>query len=504
MNNSVEKELPSEIIQREYEMNPSFILKKIRENDKSDLVPFSTCKNQNKNIISNENSKEEEINSLEFLQLKETTFQGNINKFINYNNNRIEFEQNHHKKEKDFQNILKVELSNSNNSMISTKTYNENYMNNNTPSNIINKHNFLYLQQNGEDIENADNINNKLFTYNTFNLQSSSNNNLKNHNLDIFTQNNREEKELSIIFDVNKVIDKLKNYWGSIFLQKILLTLDNNELTLLLFNILPQINIIMCSEYGNYFFQKLIKRLNLNQRILIYQRIEPYFVNIAKNKSGTHSIQSIIDEIKAPIEQSVFDNILNKNLLFLFNDKNAYHIIMKIILEKPEDKRNYVNLTLIENIGKIGINPYGAYCVNKFIYYNTDINLRNLLLKYISYNIKEFVFHKCSCSILLLLFKYYNINSCKFILHEIENNLKVLIRNHVALSFICKILLFLKNNHINILNSFISNICKNDNLLKSLLSNNNGRKLLNKIFEYSNDANKNFIVEKIKGIKDAK
>ena len=352
MNNSVEKELPSEIIQREYEMNPSFILKKIRENDKSDLVPLSTCKNQNKNIISNENSKEEEINSLEFLQSKETTFQGNINKFINYNNNRIEFEQNHHKKEKDFQNILKVELSNSNNSMISTKTYNENYMNNNTPINIINKYNFLYLQKNGEDIENADNINNKLFTYNTFNLQSSSNNNLKNHNLDIFTQNNRE-KELSIIFDVNEVIDKLKNYWGSIFLQKILLTLDNNELTLLLFNILPQINIIMCSEYGNYFFQKLIKRLNLNQRILIYQKIEPYFVNIAKNKSGTHSIQSIIDEIKAPIEQSVFDNILNKNLLFLFNDKNAYHIIMKIILEKPEDKRNVVNIFLVTNIDKI-------------------------------------------------------------------------------------------------------------------------------------------------------
>ena len=506
MNNSEEKELPSEVIQKEYEMNPSYILKKIRENDKSDLVPLSACKNHNNNIIDNENSKEEEeINSLKFLKLKETTLQNNIDKFINNNNNidKIVFEQND-KKEKDFNNILKVELANSNNFMINTKTYNEDYMNNNTPINIINKPNFLYLQKNLEDIENTDKINNKVFSFNTFNNKSSSINNLRNNNLDIFIQNNKEEKSLSIIFDANKVLEKLKNYWGSIFLQKVLLTLDNKELSILLFNILPQINIIMCSEYGNYFFQKLIKRLNVNQRLLIYKRIEPYFVNIAKNKSGTHSIQSIIDEIKAPVEQLVFDNLINKNLLFLFNDKNAYHIIMKIIIEKPEDKRNNINLTLIENIGKIGVNPYGAYCVNKFIFFNTDINLRNLLLKYISYNIKEFFFHKCSCSILLLLFKYYNINSCEFIFHEIENNLKDLIRFQVSFSFLCKILLFLKNNHINILNSLISNICKSDNLLKSLLSNNNGDKLLNKLIEYSNDTNRNYIIEKIKGIKDIK
>ena len=146
----------------------------------------------------------------------------------------------------------------------------------------------------------------------------------------------------------SNILNSLKNYWGSINLQLILSNMNNNEISSLLINILPYINQLMCLKYGNYFFQKLLKKLNTQQRIKIYQVIEPHFLNIAMKKSGTHSIQSLIDEIQTPIEQIALDNLLNKNMLLLFSDKNAYHIIMKIIIEKPENKRNNINLFIIK------------------------------------------------------------------------------------------------------------------------------------------------------------
>ena len=40
---------------------------------------------------------------------------------------------------------------------------------------------------------------------------------------------------------------------------------------------------------------------------------------------------------------------------------------MKLILEKTENQRNNINLFLVSNIEKIAIDPYGSYCVSKFI-----------------------------------------------------------------------------------------------------------------------------------------
>lgn len=123
--------------------------------------------------------------------------------------------------------------------------------------------------------------------------------------------------------------------------------MNDNEISYLLLNILPLINDIKCLEYGNFFFQKLIKRLNIKQRIQIYQIIEPNFSSIASNKSGTHSIQSLIDEIRTLFEQYELDKLLNNNMQILFKDKNAYYIIMKIIIERPENKRNNINIYII-------------------------------------------------------------------------------------------------------------------------------------------------------------
>ena len=120
---------------------------------------------------------------------------------------------------------------------------------------------------------------------------------------------------------------------GSILIQEFLNSLNDFELNKLFTNLTPYISSIMCLEYGNYFIQKLIKKLSIQQRLKIYELIEPNFIEIAINKSGTHSIQSLIDCIQSPLEYNYLDKLLSKNRLLFFLDENAYHIIMKIILE---------------------------------------------------------------------------------------------------------------------------------------------------------------------------
>ena len=54
---------------------------------------------------------------------------------------------------------------------------------------------------------------------------------------------------------------------------------------------------------------------------------------------------------------------------------------MKIILDKPENQRNNINLFLISNVEKIIVNSYGAYCVSKFVINNSNLNLSSYFLR---------------------------------------------------------------------------------------------------------------------------
>ena len=343
--------------------------------------------------------------------------------------------------------------------------------------------------QNNNDINiNFPKKDNNLF-YKTLNINNCPSKHLKNVD------------KMKIITNIEIILALLSNFKGSIFLQDILTNIDNKEIAILLSTIYPQISKIMCLEYGNYFIQKLIKKLNVQQRLNIYQLIENDFLNIAIDKSGTHAIQCLIDYIQYPSEQMYLDKLLNKNMLLLFNNENSYHIIMKIILEKPENQRNNINFFFVTNVEKIVINPYGAYCGSKFLINNINLNLRVILIKNIQNSIKILIFNKNSCSFLILAIKIFGINNFEFLIQEIQNNLSFLSLHPISNSFVCKIFYFLKNSENSRISSIIWNIFRNENLIKALCSHKNGNKLLKQLMEYSNNTQKKYIKAKLSFIK---
>ena len=490
MNNGIEKELPSQKVQKEYESNPSYILERIRKENmiKVSNIPLTLEKDNinNLNILDNKLVSKETIHNSNFEDSK-TKLNKNIIEIDRYKKYYEYIEDSNNNKIINNNNTLKKDNEIKNNNIEKDKSIGHYKTKNNVEISPIEIY-YINNQINTNFSFPLNNFNNS-FLFNNTNMQTNIFNGTSNFLIKYNTNN------------IKYILSNLKNYWGSINLQNIIYNMNDNEISSLLLIILPYINVIMCLEYGNYFFQKLLKRLNSQQKIKILQVIEPSFPNIATNKSGTHSIQSLIDGIKTPIEQFIMDNLLNKNMLLLFNDKNAYHIIMKIIIEKPENQRNNINFFIINNIKDIIINPYGSYCVNKFIVNNIDIYLRELLLKNIYNNIQYFFFHKCSCSILLLLLKYYNNKSCNFIFEEVKKNIIYLIINPVSFKFVKKILFYLKNKDINTLTSFIWDIYKNDDSIKSLYKSNNGFEFINQMINFSNSEQKTYIKEKLNKIK---
>jgi hypothetical protein len=197
------------------------------------------------------------------------------------------------------------------------------------------------------------------------------------------------------------------------------------------------------------------------------------------------------------LEDIYLNNLLNKNMLYLINNENGYHIIMKIIIEKPENERYNINIFLVSNVEKIIFNSYGAYCVIKFITHNSDLNLRLLLIKNIKNNFANLILNKISCSALMSAIKHFGINDFQFIVQEIRFNLPFFYLNSNSASFVSKVLSYLKRTENYKLTSILWDIYRDDNHLNAICSSPCANKILKKLKEYSNFTQKNYLKTKI-------
>ena len=530
-----QKSLPSEKLQKEFEDNPLKILENIRNEKEEQLdEPIASKNDINSNSNSNESSLPNETNISFKKEKNENNFAGNIdfktkknflknvnkkmsnkdgNSNVNFNVNNLNIIDSNYNKTNCENNFINYN-SNSNNNINSdsnnisvnnlflfnfnTINHNTDYVNNNSIKNYECKNNTC-LRKNSEEANSTssqsnddDNKNNSNNSNNNNSTNNISNIGINSHN-NIITQKNKYK--LLILSDINILLDNLKTFKGSIVSQEFIDNLnDEKDLIILFNNILPHICTIMCLEYGNYFFQKFLKKLNIKQKLIIYKIIEPNFYIIAANKFGTHSIQSLINNIESQYELLALSQLISKNMYFLFINNNSYHIIMKIILDFPEEQRHFLNLFLVLNVEKIIINCNGAFCVNKFIINNKDLKLRALLIQNLKNHIKQLIFNKYCCINLLLILEKFGIEWGRFIIKEIQENFESLCEHPVSNLFINKVLLFLNNNYLFDLKVFLWSLYKNIVLMKNIISNKNNNNIINQLINLSDEDQKKYLL----------
>lgn len=452
-----------------FEKNKSILNQNIINDYKSEF---------NKNFIFNSQDIYPNINYLNFNQNVSDINNINHINFVKDTNNSLISSYSKIMDKNIINNYIKINNEYNNNFNIINQNNHINYINVNQNINFIYNDNQNFIK--GKDFINASNIKSK----NKYKCIKSSINQITN--------------DIQIIFSL------LSNYKGSIYLQKILTFFENKEISSLFSTIYPYLCKLICLEYGNYFMQKLIKKLNIQQRLDIYHAINSNFLNIANDKNGTHVIQELIDANETPLEDNYLNHLLNKNLLHLINNENGFHIIMKIIIERPENQRNNINIFLVANVEKIIINPYGAYCVIKFISNNSDLNLRLLLIKNIKNNFANLIVNKISCSVLISAIKHFGMNYFQFIVQEIRYNLPYFYLDSNSASFIGKVLSYMNRTENYKLTSILWDIYRDDNLLNAICSSTYGNKILKNLKEYSNFSQKKYLKVKINFIKNYK
>ena len=257
-----------------------------------------------------------------------------------------------------------------------------NQPNKNMQNNKINNINFYK-----NNIIEKNNLNNKIFSNNNIDINYNYNiNHTKNKNNIIL--NNKNINFSNIIhqpsfIEFSQYIDSLPipliNYLctskGILEIQKKLLKLNNDYKLYIIISLNKEgLSKIMKNTYGNYFFQQLIKDSEKDLISLIISYISDTFVSISKDYSGTFSLQALLDEVSSLEDERKILNYIKNHELEMAYDKNATHVLQKLILLFPDIHRIELNNIILDNIKELCIDSNGICLVKNFIRSNTLIN----------------------------------------------------------------------------------------------------------------------------------
>ena len=428
--------------------------------------------------------------------------------FINYGKeNNFSFSLN----QNDIQNRMNLTQYKNNN----LNNYNINIFPNFENSNKTNDNNKNYININQNMSLDGNNINiynndNKFFSsrsinnyFNNINNLKISQNNMNENKNQINLENSLEKNNINnnsknIINSISSnTLDEFKKYIstlpmplvnflctpkGTLEIQK-KLEKSNNDYKILLINLLNKqgLSKIMKNTYGNYFFQQLIKKNEKSIISLIISYISEDFLDISKDFSGTFSLQALLDEISSiEEEQNILKAIKNKELEMAF-DKNATHVLQKIILLFPDNHRAYLNEIILNNFINLCLDPNGICLIKIFIKTNTLIYNKKRINENIINNFVILAESPFGNYGIQYLMEIWSNNELMGIKDKILENIYQLSLQQFSSNVVEKAIEIFEED---IKIKMIRKLCFENNFTISLLKNKFGKFVLNKAIKY--------------------
>ena len=500
----------------------------------------------NINIQSNNNMKMQ-INSNSF----DNSTKDNSNNYLNFSannnylyNNNLQFNQN--------QNIFYNDNSNQNNlinlSMNNNNNYNLSYFNNNFINNnlnsINNQYSFNSFKNNltmGNNINiphswnsfsglnpiSSININNNFMPPLSFNENNMNNIPINNSKCLSFNQTNSNKKKnfngCKIIkynqskssnfsledntnsqsnLSIKKLFDmtdqSLYNYIitqkGSRDVQTLIKKINENEVELLISKLKNYISDITIDKYGNYFSQKLIQNCIPSQRIQLLENMKNRFVEIANNSYGTHPLQSLIEIINMPQEKQLVLSCVLGNESLLALDSKGTHVLQKFISCTKDEERKQLNTNLINLIDKLIIDPYGVCVLIQLVKYSNDKSISQKIANYITKGGPlSFIQHPYANYAVQILINSTDLSYCDAIIDTIVLNYLSLSMQKYSSNVVENCIKFGKEA---IVKKIYKSIIEQEKL-ESLLNNNYGNFVLEKLIARLNKEEKMVFIKKI-------
>ena len=240
---------------------------------------------------------------------------------------------------------------------------------------------------------------------------------------------------------------------GTLEIQKKLEKL-NKEYKVILVNILKKqgLYIIMKNTYGNYFFQQ-----------------------------GTFSIQALLDEISSYEEEQTILNCIKRYEMEMAFNKNATHVLQKIVLLFPDMHRVLLNEIILDNFIALSLDSNGICLIKIFIKTNTLINDKKRINEKIVNNfviLSESPFGNYGVQYLM---EIWDENDLKDVKNKILENIYELSLQQYSSNVIEKAIeIFTEENRTKILKK----LCLENNFILILVNNKFGKFVLNKAIKF--------------------
>ena len=337
-------------------------------------------------------------------------------------------------------------------------------------------------------INQTQNINNYYGNINNINIIKRVNTpqNISNYNdysKNIINVQNQNDEFMKYI---NSLPMKLVNYLctpkGTLDIQK-KLEKSNREYKIMLVNHLNKqgLSKIMKNTYGNYFFQQLIKNNEQSFISLIISYISEDFIDISKDFSGTFSLQALLDEVVSfEEEQKILNYIYNYEMEMAFN-KNATHVLQKIVLLFPDIHRIHLNEIIINNFIELCLDSNGICLIKIFIKTNTLIDDKKRINEKIITNFITLAENPFGNYGIQYLMEIWNVNDLNDVKEKILENIYKLSLQQFSSNVIEKAIeIFQEENR----NTIIKKLCFEGNFVLVLIKNKFGKFVLNKAIKY--------------------
>jgi len=339
------------------------------------------CKYNNDTIICHDNNKNNILINI---------INPNFNKINNFNYNNC----NHNKlilnNVNNYNNIINYyhngnNILNPNKCNNNIKYYNQlnnininNLENNYNINNNTNSTNYLTIIKNNL-MEKNNNLNNKMF----MNKNKKNNNNKKKYiNADYHNNNKNSNQQIDLnefLKFINSLsmplVDCLCTSKGILEIKKKLYKSDYDFRQFIILHLNKDgLTKIMKNVYGNYFFQQLIKNSEEQFISLILSYISDNFIEISKDPSGTFSLQALLDQVSTLENEQKILKVLKNHEMEMAFDKNATHVLQKLILIFPDTHRKELNEIILQNIKELCLDSNGICLIKNFIRTNTIEN----------------------------------------------------------------------------------------------------------------------------------
>ena len=241
------------------------------------------------------------------------------------------------------------------------------------------------------------------------------------------------------------------------------------------------LSIVMKNTYGNYFFQQLIKKNEKSLISLIISYISDNFIDISKDFSGTFSLQALLDEITSTDEeQKILSCIKNYEMEMAFN-KNATHVLQKIVLLFPDNHRLYLNEIILNHFVELCLDSNGICLIKIFMRTNTLLEDKKRINDIIISNFVTLAESPFGNYGIQYLMEIWNKSDLTEIKSKIMENVCKLSLQQFSSNVIEKAIeIFDEVNRIEI----IKKLCFNENFILVLIKNKFGKYVLNKAIKY--------------------